>query len=64
MEVYDLVNNLAKAIKDTENLFLFAEHFSNKEIALMIGASEETVRRVKTGQVFKDEKLSYPLSNL
>ena len=30
----------------------------------MVGASEETVRRIKLGKVFKDDKLSYPLSNL
>lgn len=43
---------------------LLTTSLSNREIGEMIGASEETVRRVKIGQVFRDEKLSYPLSNL
>ena len=43
---------------------LLTTTLSNKQIGEMIGASEETVRRVKIGQVFKDDKLSYPLSNL
>ena len=43
---------------------LLTTTFTNKEIGQMIGASEETVRRIKIGQSFKDEKLSYPLSNL
>lgn len=43
---------------------LLTTTLTNKEIGQMIGASEETVRRIKIGQSFKDEKLSYPLSNL
>ena len=35
-----------------------------KFIGVMVGASEETVRRIKVGQCFRDDKLSYPLSNL
>ena len=37
---------------------------TNKEIAKIVNSSEETVRRIKNGQSFKDKKLSYPLSNL
>ena len=43
---------------------LLTTSLSNKQIGEMVGASEETVRRVKMGKVFKDDKLSYPLSNL
>lgn len=43
---------------------LLTTSLSNKQISEMIGASEETVRRIKIGQSFKDDKLSYPLSNL
>lgn len=43
---------------------LLTTSLSNKQIGNMIGASEETVRRIKIGQVFKDPMLSYPLSNL
>ena len=43
---------------------LLTTSFSNRQIGEMIGASEETVRRIKVGQVFRDDKLSYPLSNL
>lgn len=43
---------------------LLTTQLSNKQIGKMIGASEETVRRIKVGQTFKDNKLSYPLSNL
>ena len=37
---------------------------SNKEIAKIVNSSEETVRRIKIGETFKDNSLSYPLSNL
>ena len=43
---------------------LLTTNKTNKEIAKMVNASEETVRRIKIGESFKDEKLSYPLSNL
>lgn len=43
---------------------LLTTSLSNKQIGEMVSASEETVRRVKMGKVFKDDKLSYPLSNL
>ena len=32
-----------------------------KEIAQIVSASEETVRRIKVGESYYDEKLSYPL---
>ena len=43
---------------------LLTTKLSNLQIGEMVGASEETVRRIKLGKVFKDNKLSYPLSNL
>lgn len=43
---------------------LMTTTLSNKEISEQVSASEETVRRIKIGQVFRDDKLSYPLSNL
>ena len=43
---------------------LLTTNYSNLKIANIVNASEETVRRIKIGQSFKDEKLSYPLSNL
>ena len=43
---------------------LLTTSLSNDKIAEMVGSSEETVRRIKLGKVFKDDKLSYPLSNL
>lgn len=43
---------------------LLITSLSNNKIAKMIGSSEETVRRIKLGKVFRDDKLSYPLSNL
>ena len=43
---------------------LLTTSMSNKEIGQMVNASEETVRRIKIGETFKDNKLSYPLSNL
>lgn len=43
---------------------LLTTNKSNKEIAKITASSEETVRRIKIGQTFKDEQLSYPLSNL
>ena len=44
--------------------YVLTTSLSNRQIGEMIGASEETVRRIKVGQVFRDDKLSYPLSNL
>lgn len=46
-----------------KNLLLNTD-MTNSQIAKMVGSSEETVRRVKIGAVFKDNSLSYPLSNL
>lgn len=43
---------------------LMTTDLSNREIAKMVNSSEETVRRIKIGESFKDEKLSYPLKNL
>lgn len=43
---------------------LLTTNKTNKEIATMVNSSEETVRRIKIGECFKDKKLSYPLSNL
>lgn len=43
---------------------LLTTNYSNLKIANIVNASEETVRRIKIGESFKDEKLSYPLSNL
>jgi hypothetical protein len=40
---------------------LLTTSFTNREIAEMVKASEETVRRIKVGECFYDEKLSYPL---
>lgn len=37
---------------------------TNAQIANLTGASSETVRRIKVGQVFKDDTLSYPLKHL
>lgn len=34
---------------------------SNKEIAMMTGASEETVRRINIGETWKDDSLVYPI---
>ena len=44
--------------------FLMTTDLSNKQIAEIVNSSEETVRRIKIGECFKDEKLSYPLKNL
>lgn len=43
---------------------LLTTNKTNKEIAKIVNSSEETVRRIKIGESFKDERLSYPLSNL
>ena len=43
---------------------LLTTNYSNLKIANIVNASEETIRRIKIGESFKDEKLSYPLSNL
>lgn len=43
---------------------LLTTNMTNREISQMVGASEETVRRIKIGESFRDAKLSYPLSNL
>lgn len=40
---------------------LLTTALSNREIAIMTNASEETVRRIKVGESFYDEKLNYPL---
>lgn len=47
-----------------KEILLTTPQLSNKEIAEIVGASEETIRRVDKGIVYKDEKLSYPLRNL
>ena len=43
---------------------LLTTDLSNHEIANIVSSSEETVRRIKTGESFKDESLSYPLKHL
>lgn len=43
---------------------LLTTDYTNKEIAKIVNSSEETVRRIKIGESFKDKRLSYPLSNL
>jgi len=43
---------------------LLTTNLNNKEIAQIVNSSEETVRRIKIGECFRDEKLSYPLKNL
>ena len=43
---------------------LLTTNKTNKEIAKIVNSSEETVRRIKIGESFKDKRLSYPLSNL
>ena len=43
---------------------LLTTNKSNKEIAKIVNSSEETVRRIKIGETFRDDSLSYPLSNL
>ena len=50
----------ADKIKD----LLLNTDFSKTEISQMTKASMETVRRVNIGEVFYDNKLSYPLRNL
>lgn len=50
----------AEQIKD----LLLNSDYSKKEIAKITNASDETVRRVNIGQVFKDDTLSYPLRSL
>ena len=37
---------------------------TKKEIAKLIGVSDETVRRINIGETFYEEKLKYPLNNL
>ena len=46
-----------------KNLLLNTD-MTNSQIAKIVGSSEETVRRIKIGETFKDNSLSYPLSNL
>lgn len=46
-----------------KNLLLNTD-MTKAQIAKLTGASLETVRRVENGQVFKDDKLSYPLKHL
>lgn len=43
---------------------LLTTNKTNREIAKIVNSSEETVRRIKVGETFRDDKLSYPLSNL
>lgn len=43
---------------------LLTTDLSNYEIANMVNSSEETIRRIKIGESFKDESLSYPLKHL
>lgn len=43
---------------------LMTTNSTYKEIRELTTASEETIRRINKGIVFKDEKLSYPLRNL
>ena len=43
---------------------LLTTNSTYKEIRKLTTASEETIRRINKGLVFKDEKLSYPLRNL
>lgn len=43
---------------------LMTTNSTYKEIKELTTASEETIRRINKGIVFKDEKLSYPLRNL
>lgn len=43
---------------------LLTTNKTNREIAKIVNSSEETVRRIKAGETFRDDKLSYPLSNL
>lgn len=50
----------ADKIKD----LLLNTDMTKAQIANLTGASLETVRRVQIGQVFKDDKLSYPLKHL
>ena len=50
----------ADKIKD----LLLNTDMTKAQIAILTGASLETVKRVQTGQVFKDNKLSYPLKHL
>lgn len=43
---------------------LMTTNSTYKEIKELTTASEETIRRINIGSVFRDEKLSYPLRNL
>lgn len=43
---------------------LLTTSYSNSEIAKIVNSSEETVRRIKIGESFKDNNLQYPLNNL
>lgn len=43
---------------------LLTTNKTNREIAKIVNSSEETVRRIKIGETFRDDTLSYPLSNL
>jgi group I intron endonuclease len=49
---------------DKIKILLTTTNKSNMEIAKLVNSSEETVRRIKIGESFKDEMLSYPLTNL
>lgn len=62
---YPIRNKTANEMRaDKIKNFLMTTDLSNKEIAQIVNASEETVRRIKIGECFRDEKLSYPLKNL
>lgn len=62
---YPIRNKTANEMRaDKIKNFLMTTDLSNKEIAQIVNSSEETVRRIKIGECFRDEKLSYPLKNL
>ena len=46
-------------IKSPEVLKEISSGKSNKEIAKIVNSSEETVRRIKIGETFKDNSLSF-----
>ena len=56
--------NYAQIVSEAQNKIkelLLTTSLSNREIAEMVKASEETVRRIKVGECFYDKKLNYPL---
>lgn len=50
----------ADKVKD----LLVNTNLTYKEITQLTGASDETIRRIRIGQCFKDNNLTYPLRNL